>query len=122
MSDSHATERSSIATEAADWYARLRAENVTELDAVRFRAWIAGDPERRREFEAIDAFWDDLGAIESSPEVLRELAVIARRRALASKPAIAGSTTIRRRYGGERFWAVAAAVLLTVGTLFWIQH
>jgi len=122
MSDSHATKRSSIATEAADWYARLRAENVTELDAVRFRAWIAGDPERRREFEAIDAFWDDLGAIESSPEVLRELAVIARRRALASKPAIAGSTTIRRRYGGERFWAVAAAVLLTVGTLFWIQH
>jgi len=122
MSDRNSTARSSIATEAADWYARLRAENVTELEAVRFRAWIAGDPERRREFEAIDAFWDDLGVIENSPEVLRERAAIARRRALSSKPSGAQSTTMRRRYKRKGFWAAAASVLVVLGVLFWIQH
>jgi transmembrane sensor len=121
MSDVKPTKRSSIATEAADWYARLRAESVTELDAVRFRAWIAGDPERRREFEAIDEFWDDLGAIQNSPEVLRERAAIARRRALSSKPAIAPAAT-RGRYKRKRVWAAAAAVLLVVGTLLLVQR
>jgi transmembrane sensor len=121
MSDSHSIERSSIATEAADWYARLRANNVTELDAVRFRAWIAGDPERRREFEAIDEFWDDLGAIENSPEVQRERAAIARRRALSSKPAVAKAAT-RRGYERKSLWAAAAMVLLVVGVVFWIQQ
>jgi transmembrane sensor len=122
MSNSRATERSSVATEAADWYARLHAENVTELDAVRFRAWIAGDPERRREFEAIDAFWDDLGAIENSPEVQRERAAIARRRALSPKVAAAPATTVRRRYRGKGLWAAAAAMLLVLGAVIWIQQ
>jgi transmembrane sensor len=122
MSDTHSTEPSSVATEAADWYARLRAESVTELDAVRFRAWIAGDPERRREFEAIDKFWDDLGAIENSPEVLRERAALARRRALSTRPAVAQAATIGRRYRRKSFSAAAAAVLLVLGTVFWIQR
>jgi len=121
MSDSHPTERSSIATEAADWHARLRAENVTELDAVRFRAWIAGDPERRREFEAIDEFWDDLGAIEHSPEVQRERAAIARRRAQTSKSPVAHGV-IRSGYKRKAVWAAAAVVLLILGSVFWIQY
>ena len=119
MSDTPSNARSSIATEAADWYARLRAENVTELDAARFRAWIASDPERRREFEAIDEFWDDLGAIENSPEVLRERAAIAKRRAKSSKPAVAPSATRRYRKG---FWAAAATVLIVLGTVFWLRE
>ena len=106
--------RESIADEAADWYARLRAENVSEIDAARFRAWIAGDPARRREFEAIDEFWDDLKVIEKSPEVLREREAIARRRAQSR------STASRTRRGF--FWAAAAAVVLAVGTVFWIQR
>jgi transmembrane sensor len=121
MSDVKPTERSSIATEAADWYARLRAENVTELDAVRFRAWVAGDPERRREFEQLDAFWDNLDAIEKSPEVLRERAAIARRRALSAKPAVTPAATMRR-YKRKGIWATAAAVLLVVGTLLLVQR
>jgi transmembrane sensor len=121
MSDVKPTERSAIATEAADWYARLRAENVTELDAVRFRAWIAGDPERRREFEAIDEFWDDIGAIGNSPEVLRERAAIDRRRALSAKPALAPAAKTSG-YKRKRVWAAAAAVLLVVGTLLLVQR
>jgi transmembrane sensor len=121
MSDVKPTERSSIATEAADWYARLRAENVTELDAVRFRAWIAADPERRREFEQIDEFWDDIGAIENSPEVLRERAAISLRRALSAKPALAPAA-MPDGSKRQRIWAAAAAVLLVGGTLWLVQR
>src|SRR5215471_18191056 len=70
----------SIASDASDWYARLRAQDVSEFDAVRFRAWLLGDPARRREFEAIDSFWEDLAAIEKSPEVVRVRGQIAARR------------------------------------------
>jgi transmembrane sensor len=102
------------AAEAADWYARLRAQNVSEIDAARFRAWIAADPAHRREFEAIDDFWDRLEVIAESPEVLRELGAIARRRAAAT-----------RNYGraGRRIaWAAAAAVLLAIGVVTWIYR
>jgi transmembrane sensor len=119
MSDPTSNPLSSIAAEAADWYARLRAENVSELDAVRFRAWIASDPERRREFEGIDEFWDDLGAIAHSPEVLKERAAIAKRRAQSSKSAV--SPPARRTYKKE-LWASAAAVLLILGTMFWLRE
>lgn len=106
--------RDSLAAEAADWYARLRAENVSDIDAARFRAWIAGDPARRREFEAIDEFWDDLKAIENSPEVRRERSAIAQRRAQSAR----GAHRTRRRVA----WAAAAAVLLTLGTALWIYR
>jgi transmembrane sensor len=102
------------ATEAADWYARLRAKNVSEMDAARFRAWIAADPAHRLEFEAIDDFWDELGAIAESPEVLRERGAIARRRASAM-----------RNNGRERrriVWAAAAVVLLVIGVVAWTYH
>jgi len=111
MTHSRNPASSSIATEAADWYARLRAQDVSELEAVRFRAWRAGDPARRREFEAIDAFWDDLAMIENSPEVLRVRAEISAR---------------RRRKGTGRhraLWAVAATLVVAVtgAWLVWQQ-
>jgi transmembrane sensor len=99
------------AAEAADWYARLRTENVSEMDAARFRAWIAADPSHRREFEAIDDFWDDLEVIAKSPEILQERAAIARRRA---------ATTRKEGSSGRRVvWAAAAALLLVVGVMAW---
>jgi transmembrane sensor len=99
------------ATEAADWYARLRGENVSEIDAARFRAWIAADPAHRRQFEAIDDFWDDLEVIAQSPEVLREHRAIAGRRTAA----------LRRngRVGARLLGAAAAAVLVVIGALVW---
>jgi transmembrane sensor len=100
------------AAEAADWYARLRTENVSEMDAARFRAWIAADPSHRREFEAIDDFWDDLEVIAKSPEVLQERAAIARRRAATTRnEGSAGRSGV--------VWAAAAALLLVVGVMAW---
>jgi transmembrane sensor len=100
-----------VATEAADWYARLRAENVSEIDAARFRAWIAAHPVHRREFEAIDDFWDDLKMIAESGEVLRERGAIARRRSAAMP--------IKRRAKQRVVWAAAAGALLFIGAVTW---
>ena len=109
------TARESVATEAADWYARLRAEDVSEMDMARFRAWTAGDPARRREFEAIEQLWKNLSALEDSPEVQRERQAAARRRA-KSASSLHG--------GGRSFpWAaVAAAVLLVFGAFVWTER
>lgn len=72
MSDPDPTGQSALTTEAADWYARLRAADVSEMDAVRFRAWLARDPAHRREFEALDGLWEVLGGLEHSGEMARE--------------------------------------------------
>jgi transmembrane sensor len=95
----------SIAAEAADWYARLRGEHLSELDAVRFRTWLAGDPLRRTEFEAITRFWDELGAIEDAPEVRRIKASINARREARARPRPRSAT----------MWVTAAAVVLALG-------
>lgn len=110
MSKFRETASPSVATEAADWYTRLRAPDVSELEATRFRAWLAGDPERRREFEAIDALWNDLAAIEDCPEVQRVRRQIAARR----RP---------RQLRRPAQWAMAAMVLIAIsGALFaWRQ-
>lgn len=93
-----------MAAEAADWYARLRASDVSEIESLRFRAWLAGDPARRREFEAIDALWADLAAIEHSPEVMRV------------RESLAARHRKERRWHG--YLAVAATLLVCIGGAF----
>ena len=73
MSASQTRNESSLTQEAADWHARLRSENLSEVEEARFRAWLSGDPARRREFDELSALWDSLQGIAQSPEVLGEL-------------------------------------------------
>lgn len=115
MTESGNPLRSLAATEAADWYARLRAPDLSELDAARFRAWLAGDHERRREFDAIDAFWEGLGAIEHSPEVTRARQEIQLRRRRKATSSIGRDSA--------KLWRIAAALLVTTGAalLGWRQ-
>lgn len=108
MNVAHTPNQNSVATEAADWYARLRAPDVSEIEAVRFRAWLAGDPACRREFDAIDAFWEDLAAIERSPEIVRVRKAIATRR--------------RRKKVWSGYLATAAALLIAVGVVLAAWH
>ena len=62
-----------ITREAADWHARMRREALAAGEEARFRAWLAGNPAHRQEFDAIRTMWDQLGALADSPEVLDEL-------------------------------------------------
>ncbi len=75
--------------EAADWPARLRSENVSEMEEVRFRAWLSGDPARRREFDALDTMWDELDRVAQSPAVLAAQQASRKNAALAAHPRFA---------------------------------
>ncbi|MEP7247314.1 MAG: FecR domain-containing protein, partial [Gammaproteobacteria bacterium] len=108
MSAPHSESCDTAAAEAADWYARLRAPDVSEIEALRFRAWLTGDPARRREFYAIDAFWTDIAAIEHSPEVKRVRESIAARQR-------------KRWWRASRAIAATLVVAVVSGWLAW-QH
>jgi transmembrane sensor len=92
-----------IIDEAADWHARLRSPNVSELEAVRFRAWVSQDPRHRQEFDAIDSLWGELGSLQH---------------------ARAHVTARREREPRPRSRAVIAAsallLLATIGGAFWM--
>jgi transmembrane sensor len=107
MSSAENSNRSSAAAEAADWYARLRAQDVTEIDGLRFRAWISGAPERRQEFEALEKLWQGLGQLEQSPAMQRTREAITARRRRNAHPR------------ARRQLAIAAAAILSVGTSTW---
>lgn len=122
MMESATKNQQSIAAEAADWYARLRGESLSELDAARFRTWLAGDPARRGEFEAITRLWDELTAIEDSPEVRQARESIAVRRREARALRLADEERVSSTRGARPIkavvWASAAAVILAVG-VYW---
>lgn len=49
--------------EAADWLARLRADDRSWEDERAFRAWMAADPRNAAAFEAANAAWESVGAL-----------------------------------------------------------
>jgi transmembrane sensor len=101
----------SLTQEAADWHARLRSDTLSEVEETRFRAWLSGDPARRREFDEISALWDKLEAVAQSPEVLAE-----------RRPA-GGTAATPERGGVSRRavvgWALAAGAAGAAGFLSW---
>lgn len=101
-----------LAAEAADWHTRLRAQNLSDIDAARFRGWLAAHPERRREFEAVETFWEGFGVLEHSPEVIRARAEMNARRRSAK----------RARFQKIAGLSAAAAVVLACASLLFIQN
>ena len=108
-----------ITQEAADWHARLRRESLSEMEEARFRAWLAGNPARRREFDAISAMWDQLGALADSPEVLNELQAAAAPAERPFAPAPAPETVRHISRRAIMGWALAASVVATAGIASW---
>ena len=101
----------SLTQEAADWHARLRSESLSEVEEVRFRAWLSGDPARRREFDQLSALWDKLDAVGEAPEILEE------RRSIAKTAGASGPAGISRR--AVVGWALAAGAAGAAGFLSW---
>jgi|GEM_PF-3025760 len=48
-----------IDEQAAVWFARLQAENVTAQEKAEFARWLALDPAHRQAFDEIRMLWND---------------------------------------------------------------
>jgi transmembrane sensor len=91
--------------EAAAWFARLRADDVSEREREQFQHWRADNSRHRVAYERLEALWASLGAHADRPEIgkaLRESELLLRRSAGTQKP--------RRRQASA--WLAAAALLI----------
>jgi ferric-dicitrate binding protein FerR (iron transport regulator) len=59
------------AGEAADWLARLRADDRSPKDEAAFRAWLNADPGNAVAFEAVNAIWESAGALPANTALMR---------------------------------------------------
>ena len=64
MTNSAVQRKQDQSDEATEWFARLRAHDVTDRDRVRFVEWFA-QPENRAAFDDVLSLWDRLRPITS---------------------------------------------------------
>ena len=74
--------------EAAAWLARLRAEDRTRDDEIRFRQWLAADPRNAERFEHVSTIWDDMDALRDVPRGEPAPRQLTRRRMLTGSLAV----------------------------------
>lgn len=93
--------------EAAAWFARLRADDVSERERGQFQRWLADDSHHRAAYERLEALWSRLGAHADRPEIgkaLREIDLSPRRST--------GTQSTRRRRAPA--WVAVAALLIVM--------
>ena len=52
-----------LADEAIDWFVRLRADDVSQLERTQFFSWLRGDRLHQQAFVEILDLWDGLGVV-----------------------------------------------------------
>jgi transmembrane sensor len=93
--------------EAAAWLARLRADDRTREDEVRFRQWLAADPVNAERFEYVSTIWEDMDALRDVPRTERAPRKLTRRRLLT------GSLAAMTVGGLGLQWSIATAGVYT---------
>ena len=73
---------------AAAWLARMRADDRTRDDELRFRQWLAADPINAERFEHVSTIWDDMDALRDVPRGEPVPRQLTRRRMLAGSLAV----------------------------------
>ncbi len=64
--------------QAASWFARLRADDVSERDRLQWQAWLAQDPRHRHAYAQFETLWSSLGDFAPTPEVAMKVRAAAR--------------------------------------------
>ena len=80
------TNRAASNRTAADWIARLNADDATPRDAADFRRWLAANPDHAARFERATDLWDMV------PGTAPSRAPVTRRRAIAGLVALTATT------------------------------
>jgi len=74
--------------EAANWLARLCADDRTQDDEAAFRVWLIADPRNAAAFEAVNAAWEAVGAL---PRDLRDRQMIYSEEGMHRRAMVTGS-------------------------------
>jgi len=94
---------------AAEWYARLCADDCTAADRLSFRAWLEADPAHRAAWDRVEWAGVRLDGCAADPQ-MRELV----QQALNRSGSASGAPGVSR-WQSYRMLAMAAAVTLVVG-------
>lgn len=106
-----------ITREAAAWFSRMRADDVSEHDRARFEQWLQAAAEHRIAYAAFERFWSRTGDYASHSEVAEATHAAAsaadeiEARIVAQQEPVA-TTAVRPRR--RRHLAMAASVCLAV--------
>lgn len=100
-----------IRQQAAAWFARLRADDLSEAETRRWRAWLDEDPRHRSAYERLERLWSAVGEFAPAPEIARRLDAGA---GPETRNAAGGAG--RRRWAGWRAAAAAAVTAAAIGT------
>nr|WP_167381839.1 DUF4880 domain-containing protein [Novosphingobium panipatense] len=71
--------------QAADWLARLHADDRSSQDEAAFHAWLKADPSHARAFENASTIWDAVGGLRDDPRPVpsRQAEGVSRRAVMA---------------------------------------
>lgn len=100
-----------IRRQAAAWFARLRADDVSESDRRDCRQWLDADARHRAAYERIERMWSNLGEHAPHPEVALRIR--------AETPAVVAPQAARRRSARAAWWSGAAAALIALAVVGW---
>lgn len=101
-----------IRRQAAAWFARLRADDVTENERGQCRQWLDADARHRAAYERMERLWSGAGDHAAHPEIAL--------RVRAQAPAAAATRQPPRRGRGRLLaWSGAAAALIAVAAIGW---
>lgn len=62
-----------VRQQAAAWFARLHADDVTDAQTRQWQAWLDADSRHRSAYERIERMWSALGAHAPEPEIARRM-------------------------------------------------
>jgi transmembrane sensor len=121
QSDTPAT----LLREAADWFVRIHAEEVTTQDLGAWQLWLAQAPENRRAFQNIEDLWRDAGEVQTRSWPLpKELSDDHYRGQQPVEDWLTRKRAARVMHSWRRPLAIAATVAvlaISAGLVFWLQ-
>ncbi|UZK69065.1 DUF4880 domain-containing protein [Sphingomonas sp. S1-29] len=98
--------------QAADWLARLHADDRTDADHAAFRAWLGADPRHADAFERASEIWDSVGGL---PPVAPQPVPAVREPMLSRRAVMAGGSALLVAGGSLLGWREATAGVYRTG-------
>ena len=101
-----------IRTQAATWFARLHADELSEHEQAEHKIWLDADPAHRLAYERVERMWAMLSDFSATPDISQRLAAIPAAAAEQTRPQL-------QRRPRRLQWLVACAAALTAVVIGW---